>query len=427
MADNNTTIVWDAAKAGNVQEFNDALDAHPELIDVAYTGQTPLCIAAEYGHTEIIETLVQRGSQALDTLTPHGTAPLHYAAQEGHEHIIELLIHLGSRMIDHASDYNGATPLRYASAGGHLSTVELLLQHGATSIDIADKSDLILLQHAVYRGHAHIAEYLLQRGHGSVDLTSKNGETLIWSAACSGHASIIELLMRLGCTTIDTPYNGTTPIFTALQYMHVDAAEALVRLGCNVDVYTNNNGTLFHAAARCDATPQLLTLLKKFNINDIDAQDSLRVTPLYEAVIDDNCSMITTFLLLGSNAINTPDDFGYTPLQSALAIVSAETTKLLVQHGASLDVKIDEAIVNTYHDEVDENSLKVLKLVGVDCSSLSTKRDSITTENVEYLLAPIVEEDAAKVRYEIYFQRSLSHRLLFLEKRQRNQRRFSFN
>lgn len=361
MAATDNMLVWLAAKEGRVQELNVALNVFPSLIDVSIHNQTPLCVAAQYGHVEIIETLVQRGSQALDTLTPHGTAPLHYAAQENHIQVVELLVQLGSRMLNHASERDGFTPLHYAVLKGHVLVLEKLIQLNV-NVAVMDNNNRTLLHMASTEGHAAITEHLTQLNQSSIDMMDRYGSTPIWHAADAGYADIIEVLMRYGCTTIDTLCRDATPLFAALSEGHIDAAETLIRLGCNTNVHTENNSNVFHAAAQCKSTPQLVKLLKTFDRSCIDAQTTQGKTPLYEAVYSNRSSMIFTLLSLGSKSINTPDTSGCTPLQSSLIFSGTKTTKLLIQHGASLDVLIDESITNIFEADFSVTNLKNLEV-----------------------------------------------------------------
>jgi hypothetical protein len=130
--------------------------------------------------------------------------------------------------------------------------------------------------------------------------------------------------------------------------------------------------------------------------------------------------MIFTLLSLGSKSINTPDTSGCTPLQSSLIFSGTKTTKLLIQHGASLDVLIDESITNIFEADFSVTNLKILKLVGVEYPMLPAIFGFAAPDITKYILSPVVEDDAAKQRYEIYFQRSLARRLLFEAKCRRN-------
>jgi ankyrin repeat protein len=42
--------------------------------------QTPLCMAAEYGHVNVVRVLLSKGAQ-VNEMTPHGDLPLHIATE----------------------------------------------------------------------------------------------------------------------------------------------------------------------------------------------------------------------------------------------------------------------------------------------------------------------------------------------------------
>ena len=94
------------------------------------TGVTPLYIAAENGHTEVVALLVKEGGAAVDQANNDGWTPLLTAADEGHTEVVALLVKEGGAAVDQAIN-DGATPLLFAAQKGHTASVELLLQHGA--------------------------------------------------------------------------------------------------------------------------------------------------------------------------------------------------------------------------------------------------------------------------------------------------------
>jgi ankyrin repeat protein len=63
--------------------------------DYVYEGATPLFIAAQNGHTEIITELIKYGAD-VSICRDHDTSPLFMACQEGHEKIVKILIDNGA-------------------------------------------------------------------------------------------------------------------------------------------------------------------------------------------------------------------------------------------------------------------------------------------------------------------------------------------
>ena len=62
--------------------------------------------------------------------------PLHIASEHGHLNIVELLLINGASI--YSMSLGNYTPLHFASLNGHLSTVEYLISHGADVNAIED-------------------------------------------------------------------------------------------------------------------------------------------------------------------------------------------------------------------------------------------------------------------------------------------------
>lgn len=149
-------------------------------VNVARNGDklTPLCMAAQAGHSHIVQVLLQRGADR-DQPNHRGLTPLWYAARNGHATVAQVLLqstctkdcgqtctkrHVGCR-VDRANS-DGISPLWIAAASGHADAVRVLLLHHA-SIDRTDNSGATPLWIACKRGHEAVAQ-LLARGLGVV-------------------------------------------------------------------------------------------------------------------------------------------------------------------------------------------------------------------------------------------------------------------
>ena len=59
--------------------------------------ETPLHLASQNGHKQVVDILLQRGSDVNARNAPGKETPLHLAAQNGHQYVVESLIQHGSR------------------------------------------------------------------------------------------------------------------------------------------------------------------------------------------------------------------------------------------------------------------------------------------------------------------------------------------
>jgi ankyrin repeat protein len=97
----------------------------------ANDGATPLFIASEKGHLEVVNELLSRGA-AVDSIlmvsasAPHfvGSTPLYAASHFGHAGVVRALLLRGAA-VSHASS-SGDTPLSRALAENRAEVVALL-------------------------------------------------------------------------------------------------------------------------------------------------------------------------------------------------------------------------------------------------------------------------------------------------------------
>uniref|UniRef100_A0A4W4GWC7 Ankyrin repeat and SOCS box containing 15b n=1 Tax=Electrophorus electricus TaxID=8005 RepID=A0A4W4GWC7_ELEEL len=137
--------------------------------------------------------LLLRHGGKVEARDVHGVTPLGIAAEFGHADVLEILIEHGGDV--NAQATNGDTVLYDAAGSGNLDCVELLLQRGA-SPNVASLAFQLPIHRAAYQGHYLVLKTL-------IPLTTKrairlSGMSPVHSAADGGHASCLELLIQKG-------------------------------------------------------------------------------------------------------------------------------------------------------------------------------------------------------------------------------------
>ena len=95
-------------------------------------GDNALHIAAQSGHKEMAEQLIEAGVN-IDESNNGNQTPLHKAAFEGRDEIVNMLIQKGAKVnpvIQSTGSFNGMTPVDFAIRQNELKTVALLRIHG---------------------------------------------------------------------------------------------------------------------------------------------------------------------------------------------------------------------------------------------------------------------------------------------------------
>ncbi|CAB0033543.1 unnamed protein product [Trichogramma brassicae] len=186
-----------------------ARGAAPEVANAK--GFTPLMLAAREGNWATAERLLQPMSsltgrhssensgetQAMRLLRqrdPEGMTALMLAAQEGHANLCELLLDKGAQLED--QDVRGHGALTWACMRGRIQAVQLLLERGAdvAACDRAGRSPLDL---AACQVNQKIVQLLLDKG-AAIEHVDHKGMRPLDRAIGSRNLPVVQSFLRLG-------------------------------------------------------------------------------------------------------------------------------------------------------------------------------------------------------------------------------------
>ena len=216
-AKNNDRIIYLLGKHGsNIDYKND-------------NGETPLYIAAKFGHSAALNTLLQLNARVNEP-NKDGETPAFVASANGNFLIINRLVQHKDVDIDRAQTL-GATPLLIASQNGNVNIVRALLEAGA-QVDVPkhdDNSTALIM--AAQEGHTNICELLLEHKASSRKENSFHS-TALCVAAASGHADIVRMLLAKGGANPNHQENGgVTPMHLACEAGFVEVLQTLLEHG----------------------------------------------------------------------------------------------------------------------------------------------------------------------------------------------------
>uniref|UniRef100_A0A3P8UN01 Ankyrin repeat and SOCS box containing 3 n=1 Tax=Cynoglossus semilaevis TaxID=244447 RepID=A0A3P8UN01_CYNSE len=134
------TPLFVAAQYGRVQCLRILIDAGANVNVQVGDLATPLLIASQEGHHECVDLLLNHGADPNKNCSNEWPQlPIHAAAEFGHIEVLRSLIPVTDRACDHEDDT--VSPLYLAIYGGKSQSVELLLKEGF-SPDAQDCSQL---------------------------------------------------------------------------------------------------------------------------------------------------------------------------------------------------------------------------------------------------------------------------------------------
>jgi len=254
-----------AARDGDFQEAKALLHCNPRLVRYSTFGvrNSPLHYSAAQGHHEIVSLLIESGVD-LNLRNYRGQTALMQACQYGHWEVVLTLILYKANI--HRADYlNGGTALHLAALNGHSRCIRLLLADYVPSTpnfwsktrkrSNRDESILQFDESALYEvinkpadggitalhmaalnGHAESVQLLLDMGASVSEVTVEDGTTIdligagstaLHYAACGGNAHCCQLLIAKGASLTAENANGWTPLMVARSW-HRNSIEEIL-------------------------------------------------------------------------------------------------------------------------------------------------------------------------------------------------------
>lgn len=250
-----------------------------------------------------------------------GKAPLFIASSQGHVETVRLLLDRGANL--HHYDNDGKTSLFVATSGGYLEVVRLLLDRGA-HINHQDNIGRTPLSWAVHCNRLEIAKHLLDGG-ANLEHEEEDGRTPLFWSINKEYLAMTRLLLDHGANIHHQDNNGCTTLIVA---------SSCHKRGRVVEEKQTHSGQVVSST---NDHLETIRLLLDRGANP-EQQDKDGRTVLSWVALNDHISIAQLLLRRGGARINHQDSCGRTPLLLAIIYRHVQMTKLLLDHGARIDL-----------------------------------------------------------------------------------------
>ncbi len=325
-ADGTTALHW-AAHRGDYELVALLLDHGADTNTINDYGVTPLAAAAVEADYDTVAALLEAGAD-VDAANAEGQTALMVVARTGHTETAELLLDRGAD-VNALEQWGGQSALMWAAAQSQPDMIRLLIDHGA-DVDA--------------RGRAHDWERRVT-AEPRIKIMHVGGFTPLLYAAREGCSACVDALVDGGADIDLSDPDGLTPLLMALYNRHFDTAATLIERGADVNQWDWwGRSPLFFAID--------LNLVPNSRRGDLPSLDEHTGLDIAQMLLDRGAN-VNARLRQQPPMRAEPGDRGYTDGSPDVLVISAgatalhsaakasddEAVRLLLAHGARVDLE----------------------------------------------------------------------------------------
>jgi len=301
-------------------------------------GAAALCTgaAAQRGMPALVEAAKEENwshlGELLEQSTPvnsvygDGSAALHWASYHDNADIVGLLLSAGAN-VDATTDL-GVTPLWLAAENGNAAVVAKLLAAGANA-NVALLSGETILMTATLAGNAEVVRQLLAAG-AQPNRSVVRGQTALMWAAGRGNGDVVAALIDYGADVHARSETRSHYVKTEKPQDSPPDYKVWVEDGGNTPLlFAARSGDLRSVQLLLDAGA------------DANAESAFGTSPTIMATHSGNTATLSALLAAGADP--NADAGGHTALHVAVLRGNNDAVKVLLDHGAAVNTKVERA------------------------------------------------------------------------------------
>ena len=363
----------DAVQAGNWAAAIKLIDQKVNVNGTAADGTTALHWAVHNGDIDMVNRLIKAGA-SVNVKNEFGLTPIVEAATVGNTAVIESLLKAGADA--NTPGIDGMTPLMIIARSTNVAAARVLLDHGANVNAKESQKQQTALMWANAQSRPEMVAELVKRGAdvnaramvnntatasynpaGFMEWPSNvsaepragpraaGGFTALLYAAREGCARCVETLISGKVDVNMTDPEGVTPLMMAAQNLHFDTAAILIKAGADVNRWDLWGRNALYLTVDVNTIPHG-GRADRPSLDETTALDVIRM--LLEAGANPNLQLklLPPYRNTGSDrGVDGMLTIGATPLLRAAKALDAPAVRLLVQHGAKLDIPNNRGII----------------------------------------------------------------------------------
>jgi len=290
-------------------------------------------------------------------LSTNPTREMIQAAEKDNVQKIRMLLSNGKVKIN--DSVNGVTAILAASFNGSVQVVKFLIQNGV-DLESKDKDGDRAVHNAAHGNEAEVLKLLAQAG---ADINAKNdkNQSALHIAVNKGYTRIVSCLLASKARPSIQDSFGDTPLHDAITKEEDEIIQLLLQFKADISVKNNKGFNCLHHAA-LKGSVSAITALLAINSHPwiINEKKEDGFTALHLASLNKHQKVAEMLITQGKADINAQNNKLQTSLHIAVVGQNLQMVQLLVEEGASLDLK-DEDGDTPMHEAIRHHTLFQLK------------------------------------------------------------------